>query len=188
MGSTQSLGFHADCCPTNKERCGIDSILFHGYFESSMQFLQALGFNPKDEVLQEICTLLEANGTWDCKEGCQQLWMRTRGEPNFHAAANRPSAFKGGNHAPQPHASVIPRMVWVLCGSQGTTWSPWKTRPNTRRHCAHSILRPMHHEGVWRKWCRGPSVLIIVVDYNIRHVHKLMQLDVVPEKKKAKSN
>jgi hypothetical protein len=63
MGSTQSLGLHADCCPTNKERCGIESILFHGYFESSMQFLQSLGFNLKDEVLQEISTLLEANGT-----------------------------------------------------------------------------------------------------------------------------
>ena len=65
------------------ERCGIDPILFHGYFEGSMQFLQSLGFNLKDEVLQEISKLLEANGTWDWKEGCQQLWVRTQGGTQF---------------------------------------------------------------------------------------------------------
>ena len=32
------------------------------------------------------------------------------------------------------------------------------------------------------------QVVIIVVDYSIRRVHKLMQLDVVPGRKKIKSN
>ena len=31
-----------------------------------------------------------------------------------------------------------------LGGSQGTTWSPWRTRSNTWVHYAHSIFRPVH--------------------------------------------
>ena len=58
MGSTKSVGPR----PTNKEWCGIDRISFHGYFVSRTQFLQSLGFNFRDQVRQEICTLPEANG------------------------------------------------------------------------------------------------------------------------------